>query len=437
MLKWTRRVINAIRGQPVERPSTSRVFRPLPQDTVRDYPGAGLTPNGLVTILREADDGSLSSAMQLFEEMEEKDPHLFSVANTRRLAVTGLPWRIVSASEQDDSIDRSPAEEAAAYCREALAGAGSFDHALQHLALAIGRNISIVELVWAAQGGSLALADLVPVDGTRIVFDDIDLPRILTEGEPTEGEALTPNKFAVHTPHSVSGHPQRGGLLRVTALVYLAKNLGLKQWMIFMELFGMPIRVGRYEPQATPEEKGELLNMLDALGTGAAGIFSKAVDLQIVESFRTAPGPPHREMLDFLNREMSKAWLGQTLTVDTTGQSGSFAASKVHDLVRHDILKDDLRKEARTVRHDILRPLVELRFGPDAPVPYFQRESLEATDKRALAEMLGIAVNQLGARVPARWAATQLGIPQAADDDLVLSGQPVTAAQTETNAERQ
>jgi len=37
---------------------------------------ASIRPSGLVSILREADDGSLETAMQLFEEMEEKEPNL-------------------------------------------------------------------------------------------------------------------------------------------------------------------------------------------------------------------------------------------------------------------------------------------------------------------------------------------------------------------------
>ena len=46
-----------------------------------------------VSILRAADTGAVDQAMALFEQMEEKDAHLFSVANTRRLALTGLKFR--------------------------------------------------------------------------------------------------------------------------------------------------------------------------------------------------------------------------------------------------------------------------------------------------------------------------------------------------------
>ena len=141
---WTRRIVNALRRQVPHRQSagrqrpTSGVLTPRrAEDSVRDYPSAGLTPSRLSAILREADDGSLATPMQLFEEMEEKDAHLFAVANTRRLAVTGLSWEIVSAAELRDGVDRRNADETAEYCRKVLRNLDSFDEVMQHLSLAV------------------------------------------------------------------------------------------------------------------------------------------------------------------------------------------------------------------------------------------------------------------------------------------------------------
>jgi len=318
-MNWIQRITRAFRENANGEPNPGRVVVPRAEDSVRDYPGAGLTPSRLMAILREADDGSITTAMQLFEEMEEKDAHLFAVANTRRLALTGLAWQIASAADVQDDVDRTLADEVTTYCRRILTDLDRLDEALQHLSFAIGRNIAIAEIVWDLHGGELRPVDIVPVDFIRIVFDQLDRPRILTEDEPQSGIELPPNKFIVHTPHSASGHPQRGGLLRVTAMVYLAKHLALKDWMIFAEIFGMPVRIARYEPSARPEEKRELLTMLESLGSNAAGIFSRAVELQIVEANRGTAGPPYEKLIEFLNREMSKAWLGQTLTTDVAG----------------------------------------------------------------------------------------------------------------------
>ena len=421
-MKWTQRMALALRRGATDRPKLGRVALPRAEDSLRDYPGAGLTPSGLVGILKEADGGSLATAMQLFEEMEEKDAHLFAVANTRRLALTGLPWQVVSAADVHEGIDRHRADQAAVYCREVLTQLDRFDDVLQHLALATGRNIAMAELVWDVADSVFRPIDIVPVDFTRIVFDELDRPRLLTQDEPVEGIALAPHKFIVHTPHSVTGHPQRGGLLRVTSMVYLAKNLALKDWMIFTEVFGMPVRIARYEPTATPEEKRELLDMLESLGSHAAGVFSRAVELQIIEANRGTSGPPFERLIEFLNREMSKAWLGQTLTTDVAGQKATFAVSKVHEAVRQDVLADDMAKEARTIRRDLLGPLARLRFGPDVPVPCFRRKLRQPLGSGALSDVLDAAVNQLGLRIPAYWAHDALGIPEADPDEASIPG---------------
>ena len=422
-MKLTEKIVGAFRFRANGRPRPGQVILPRKEDKARDYPSAGLTPSRLAAILREADDGSLSAAMQLFEEMEEKDAHVFSIANTRRLALTGLDWQIISAADVQPGMNRRQADAAAGYCREILGAMESFDEALQHLSLAMGRNIAIVELVWDLSGGELRPTDLIPIDFTRIVFDEFDRPRILTQEEPEEGIEITPGKFVVHSPHSVSGHPQRGGLLRVTAMTFLAKSLALKDWMIFSEVFGMPVRIARYEPTATPEEKRELLNMLESLGSNAAGIFSRAVELQIVESNRSTQTSPYERLVEFLNREMSKAWLGQTLTTDiAAGQRGSLAAARVHETVRQDILSDDIRKEGRTIRRDLLAPLTHLRFGPSAPVPFFRRKLNEPTDATELAKILDQAVNQLGLKVPTAWAHDALGLPLSDSSDASIPG---------------
>jgi len=423
-MRLTEWVVNAVRGSSRSKPPRpGRLIVPRPEDSWRDYPADGITPSKMAGILRAADDGALDAVMQLYEQMEEKDAHLFSVANTRRVALTGLGWQVISAAELREGVDRAAADEAACYCREKLASLECFDEVLQHLALALGRSVAVAELVWEAEASGHRLAEIMPIDFTRITFDELDRPRILTKDEPVVGIDLPASKFIVHVPQNVSGHPMRGGLSRVTALAFLGKHFAMKDWLVFAEVFGMPVRIARYEPSATPQEKRELLTMLQSLGTDAAGIFSKAVELEIVEPKVNTGPSPYESICNFLNREMSKAWLGQTLTVETIGQSSAFAAADVHDRVRRDLLEDDIRKEGRTIRRDLLRPLTQLRFGRDAPVPFFRRKLDVPRDMRELADVLSTAVNQLGVKVPERWAHDTLGIPVAGDGETVLSGE--------------
>lgn len=429
------RIIQAIR-RPMSPPAPGALIRPRREDVQRDYPADGLTPQRLVSILREADAGSLSAALALYEQMEEKDAHLYSVAHTRRLAVTGLNWEIVSAAElpgwsagrralRDRAVapvDRTLADDAATYCQETLRLTAGFDDALDHLALALGRNVSVVELIWDAAADGPRLAELAPVAFERLTGNDLGELRLLTDAEPNDGIPLPPDKFIVHRPHAISGTPSRGGLGRVTALAYLAKHFAIKDWLIFAEVFGMPVRIARYAPNATPEEKRELLTMLKQLGADATAVFSKAVEVEVIQSRVPGETNLYENLCVYFDREISKAWLGQTLTTDTARVRATLGAATAHAEVRRDIRDDDIRKEARTIRRDLLTPMTKLKFGPNAPVPHFRRIVDLSNEPKKLADVLATAVNDLGVKVPARWAHAALGLPEAKAGEETLKG---------------
>src|SRR5205085_6830418 len=116
------------------------------------------------------------------------DPHLFSVAQTRRLAITGLAWKIVPASDVDPDrfSDAVAAGATAHYCADTLATLDDFDAVLAHLALGVGRNISVAELVWEAAADGLRLREIVPVDFGRLRTGHAGELRILTAESPVQ-----------------------------------------------------------------------------------------------------------------------------------------------------------------------------------------------------------------------------------------------------------
>jgi len=427
------RIVNAVRGAAM-RPTGGVMVSRGGDWGNRMYPADGLTPQRLLAIFREADAGDLGAQLALSEQMEEKDAHLFSVASTRRLAVTGLPWRVTATPPGVDLAQEAgrvasalarggaTAEETASYCEAVLRDLPGFEETLAHLSLATGRGLAVAEIVWQADGSGVRPVEIVPVAFDRLTLGESGELRVLTEAEKHREEALPPNKFVVHSPQAASGHPLRGGLARVTGLAYLAKRFAIKDWLIFAEAFGMPVRIARYEPGATADEKREMLTMLKQLGADATGVFSKAIQLEVVQS--RVPGEVNlfENLCLYFDREISKAWLGQTLTTDTARMLASAGAAKVHDNVRRDLRDDDIRRESQTLRRDLLGPLVRMQFGPGAAVPYFERQVEGRRDPRRLAEILDIAVNRLGARVPAAWAHRALGVPVAAASEAVLAG---------------
>ena len=75
-------------GQPItmpdlQEPQTSRLLHL--QRELQSHPTRGLTPSRLARILDAAENGDLTAQFELFEDMEEKDGHIASEMNKRRL----------------------------------------------------------------------------------------------------------------------------------------------------------------------------------------------------------------------------------------------------------------------------------------------------------------------------------------------------------------
>ncbi len=129
------------------------------------------------------------------------------------------------------------------------------------------------------------------------------------------------------------------------------------------------------------------------------------------------PTAPFEALLNFCTRETGILWLGGNLTSDTTGGTGTFAAATVQDSVRDDLPNDDIKREGRTVRDQVIHPIVMLGFpGRDVPVPYFQRIKPETIDRIKEAELMSKA-QHIGMDVPDAWARERIGVPKPKVDD--------------------
>ncbi|MBI5189095.1 MAG: DUF935 domain-containing protein [Nitrospirae bacterium] len=350
----------------VKPPVTREVASASIRDRWSGYPSSGLTPRRLTAILREADAGDLIRQMELFTEMEEKDAHLYSCLQTRKLAVAGRPWEVAPPA------GRSGNDDAASFVNDALSGMDNFEESMMDLLDAVGKGFSVAEIIWEVTKGGVLPRALKKRPQKRFTFMSdggvFETPRLLTEDQPVHGVALVPDKFVTHVYRAGSDMPERGGLLRVLAWIYVFKNYAMKDWVSFCEVFGMPLRLGVYSPSASKEDRDALVRAVTNLGSDAAGVISESTRIEFVEAAGKSGGGPYRDLIEVLNKEISKAVLGQTLTTDV-GNSGSLAAGLVHQGVRMDVARADARALERTINRDLVRPLVRFNLGPDVRPP--------------------------------------------------------------------
>lgn len=426
-------------GRPVERtrPKAGRVAAVGMIDRWQNYPSNGLTPQRLAAILRDADEGDVTRQAELFGEMEEKDAHLASVLQTRRMAVAGLPRRVMAYS--DDAADKRAAE----LVEEAFERI-DLDEVILDLMDAVGKGVSVCEIEWDL-GKRFLPRDLEWVDAKRFRWEGHEL-RLLTDENPALGQPLPANKFVMLRYKARSGHPARAGMLRPAAWLYLFKNYDVKDWVQYAEVFGMPLRLGKYDPGASKEDRDALLQAVMSIAADAAGVIANTTDIQFVESGKQggSGADVFERLVAWCERGMSKVVLGQTLTTDTTGGTGTYAAGAVHNQVRHDLLEADAAAVSKAIRRDLIRPIVAFNFGWEAAerLPWLELDTREAEDLESLSKTYR-ELAQMGLPIGVDHVRERFGIPAPAKDEELLGqvrgggATPDTqAATTATHRER-
>jgi len=408
-------------------------MREIAVTTIRDrwsmYPSSGLTPQKLARIFREADGGDVYRQAELFEEMEEKDTHLFSALQTRKNAVHGLDYDIApySKSPEDKKISE--------FVADCIFNLEMFDDAVMDMLDAVGKGYSLSEIGWTIDGGKAIISTLTWIHAKKAVFYErggnmwgksIECPRIMTETEPVYGEVMPPFKLVYHRYKARSGYDTRAGVLRVCAWMYLFKNYAVKDWTAFAEVFGMPLRLGKYDPGASKADKDALIAAIQSLGSDAAGIISKSTEIEFVESASRISGKSIYEALaEFCDKQISKAILGQTAT--TEGTPGKLGSEDAQDKVRADLVKADAEALAKTVRYQIIRPLVGYNYGWDKPLPWFSMKYEPPDDLKALSDVY-VNISKIGQPISAEHVAERFKIPLPKDGETVLSPQTAPVA---------
>ncbi|MFO1351903.1 MAG: DUF935 domain-containing protein [Gammaproteobacteria bacterium] len=380
---------------------------------------SGLTPQRLADVLRRAADGDADDYLTLAEEIEERDLHYASVLQTRKLGVSGLAVTVEAAS--DDAADQALADAVRALVEKPATADLAHD-----LLDAIAKGYAVVELLWETveKRWEPGYAWRDPRffrydrnDGTTL--------RLIDEQDPTDGVPLAPYKFIVHTPRIKAGLPIRGGLARLGAFAYLCKAWSLKDWLAYADVFGMPLRLGRYEIGSSKEDIEALQRALQLLGADAAAVISRNMEVEIQAPPTGAGGDKlYAALAEFWDSQVSKAILGQTMTADN---GSSLSQAQVHNDVRLDILKADARQLAGTLNRDLVRPYIDLNFGPQKAYPRIALYVPEAEDLKLLVDALA-QLTPLGLEVEQSVIRDKLGLPDPESGGKLLKPAPPAGA---------
>lgn len=418
------RALNAMR------PAKTNLTRPLANPTVTGIRNvwqgrisAGMSPAKLQNLLSAADLGDADAYLTLAEEMEERDPHYASVLSTRKRAVLGLPRMVESAS--DKRQDKKMADAV----RDAL-DTPALNGLINALLDALGKGYSAVELIWQTNQSpwtpSYIWRDPRFFRYDRVAGTEL---RLLDTTNSYDGIELPPYRFIVHTPRLKMGLPLRGGLARLCAATHLCGIIALEDWLLFAEVFGMPLRIGRYNSAAAPEDVTTLKAAVAGLGKDAAAVLHESMQIEFQAAASGAGGADlYERLIDNLQKLISKAVLGRSDAADAT--SGKLGNEQISSEVRRDILESDAADLSETLNAQLVKPFIDLNFGPQAHYPTLSLYIPDQEDLTGLVDMLAKLV-PLGLKVEQSIIRDKFGLPDPEEGAELLAAPTAPSAVTE------
>ncbi|MEO1974798.1 MAG: DUF935 domain-containing protein [Paracoccaceae bacterium] len=414
-------------GRPVKRAELTReVAAPTiggVRSPITGYPGDGLTPDRLAVILREADAGDPIRYLELAETIEERDLHYAGVLGTRKRSVSQIEITVQEGGESQHDLDM--AKMVRTWLDRDELSDETFD-----ILDAMGKGYSFTEIIWDTSSLQWQPARLEYRDPRWFRFARHDLATPMMIDDSGQDVALPAYKFIFARLKAKSGIALRSGLARLATWNWMFKAYTQRDWAIFTQTYGQPIRVGKYGPGTDAKERDTLFRAVANIGGDCAAIIPESMMIEFVEAKSIGSSTDHYERRsDWLDKQMSKAVLGQTATTDA--ETGGLGSGKEHREVQQDIEAADCKALAAILNRDLVRPWIDLEYGPQTAYPRIVIKRQEPEDLKAFSDAVGPLIDR-GLRVAASEVLEKFGLSDAAKDAEILRPKGELPASTQS-----
>ena len=369
--------------------------------------------------------------IRLYDEVD-RDAHAGSVMQQRIMAVVGKEWEITPAR-----TDRKAGRPAATTREQAIAEFVSdtllncnFDQARQELLKAILYGHYEAEIIWQPDNANLKIKKIIGKHPRRFIFTPQRELRLLTLTSMIDGEALPDKKFLSFT-YGDSDNPYGSGLGRRLWWPVWFKKHGIKFWMVFLEKFGMPTIVGKYPSGTMPEMQKNLMNAIEAIQSDTGVKIPDTMSVEFLEASR-AGSVTHAQLCEYMDRQISKAVLGQTASTD--GTPGKLGNEEAQMDVRQEIVEADADLLDACLNETLIPWIVDYNF-PGVPVyPKIKTFANARPDLTARVSVDKTLVVDIGLPVAKSYFYDTYGIPEPSEGEELVEVRPsasVMPAQTE------
>ena len=296
------------------------------------------------------------------------DPHLMATIQQRKMQVMQMGWEL--EFEGDKKIEEK---------LMAIMRAIPLNKITSDVLDAIFFGFNVGEIEWKKNGKEIIPVDIIGKPQEWFIFNrDNELRlRKFKSGQYffEEGEKLPEYKFILTQYNPTYTNPYGQKVLSKCYWPVQLKRGGIEFWQLMMERYGMPYLIGRYPNTFTQVQKDEFLEQLKQMIEDNVTVFEESLGIEIKESPKYEIGQLYERLVDFHNKEISKAVLTVTLTTEIEGV-GSYKASEIHREMLSYLGVSDKKLVERAL-NTLLEYYIKLNFG-DIPLPRIKLNKKEA-----------------------------------------------------------
>lgn len=317
-----------------------------------------------------------SQDLQIYREVLTDD-EVKSALTQRQDAVISREVQVDAGGEQPIDI------EAADAMRQQIESIG-FDRVTRLMHYGVFYGYAVSELIYGVRDNLLWIEDVKVRDRRRFRFTPKGELRLLTPHNMTEGvECPSPYFWHYSVGADHDDEPYGLGLAHWLYWPVFFKRNGVKFWMIFLDKFGMPTVAGKYQRDATPEQKRDLLALTRALATDTGVIMPEGMAIELLSAGRSGAAD-YQSLYNAMNEAIRRVVVGQ---ISSSG--GAAKGIGGNESLQSDILNSIAKSDADLICESWNRGpgrwWTELNF-PGAAVPLVSRIFDEPEDLKSRSE---------------------------------------------------
>jgi len=327
----------------------------------------------------------LKGGLDIYTEMR-RDDQIKAALGIKKHSILGSGWVIHTddpkINEHAEFVERNLTEDLEI----------SFDEALYDILTALEYGFSCTEKILKVVDQQYKFSNFKTRAPHTFTFYTDDYGNIKEDGlrQDTQGGEikLDRSKFILFVNQKEHDNWYGESELRACYRAWWSKNTIIKFWNMFLERFGMPTTIGKYDPNTTNTDLvTRFTTVLKDIQQKTTITIPEGFDVSFLEAMRRGPAD-YKEAISTYNLMIARSLLvPDLLGFSKEAEGGSYSLGQKHFDIFMISVERVRRQIELLIKQELIKYIIQLNFGEQEKYPDFKFKPLTERNKEELAKV--------------------------------------------------